>query len=450
MKKGYSLSSWLYFIIPSIIGAFLFMTPIKMEDGWKVPIAILANWLDGVVINVIEPFALFIFIVAAVGSIIKLFTPEPEKRTFADQLFRVNWFWTITRVLAALFAAMVYFDFGPEMITSGDTGGLLFAGGGGLATYLFVIFLFAGIILPFLTDFGLLEFFGSLMVKIVRPLFKIPGRASIDALASWVGDGTIGVLLTNKQYEEGNYTKREAAIIATTFSVVSITFSIVILEEVGLSQYFPQYYGTIVLCGLVLALIMPRIYPLRSKENTYINGKAADLSREDLPEGHTVLSYGIENAIKKADSNRNLSKLVVNGFKNVLDMWFAVAPVVMAFGTVALVLATYTDIFKLLGTPFEYYLAFLNVPEAAAAGQTMVVGFADMLLPAILSAGIESEMTRFVIATVSVTQLIYMSEIGGLILGTKLPINFKDLVVIFLLRTIISLPIIVGIAHLIF
>lgn len=450
MKKSYSMSSWLYFIIPSIIGAFLFMTPIKLEDGWKVPIAVLANWLDGIVIDVIEPFALFIFIVAALGSIIKLFTKEPAQRTFSDQLFRVNWFWTITRVLAAVFAAMVYFGFGPEAITSENTGGLLFAGGGGLATYLFVIFLFAGIILPFLTDFGLLEFFGSLLVKVVRPLFKIPGRASIDALASWVGDGTIGVLLTNKQYEEGNYTKREAAIIATTFSVVSITFSIVILEEVGLSQYFPQYYGTIVLSGLVLALIMPRIYPLGNKENTYINGNAVDYSREDLPAGHTVLSYGIDNAIQKADQNRNLGKLVVNGFKNVLDMWFAVAPVVMAFGTVALVLAEYTSVFKILGTPFEYYLAFLNVPEAAAAGQTMVVGFADMLLPAILSAGIESEMTRFVIATVSVTQLIYMSEIGGLILGTKLPINFKDLVVIFLLRTIISLPIIAGIAHLIF
>lgn len=90
MKKSYSMSSWLYFIIPSIIGAFLFMTPIKLEDGWKVPIAVLANWLDGIVIDVIEPFALFIFIVAALGSIIKLFTKEPAQRTFSDQLFRVN------------------------------------------------------------------------------------------------------------------------------------------------------------------------------------------------------------------------------------------------------------------------------------------------------------------------------------------------------------------------
>ena len=48
----------------------------------------------------------------------------------------------------------------------------------------------------------------------------------------------------------------------------------------------------------------------------------------------------------------------------------------------------------------------------------MVVGFADMFLPAVIGSGIESEMTRFVIAGVSVTQLIYMSELGGLLLGS--------------------------------
>ena len=73
-----------------------------------------------------------------------------------------------------------------------------------------------------------------------------------------------------------------------------------------------------------------------------------------------------------------------------------------------------------------------------------------MFLPAILAGGIESEMTRFIIASVSVTQLIYMSEVGGLLLGSKIPVNFKDLVIIFLLRTLISLPIIVLIAHIIF
>src|SRR5690606_41188667 len=59
-----------------------------------------------------------------------------------------------------------------------------------------------------------------------------------------------------------------------------------------------------------------------------------------------------------------------------------------------------------------------------------------------LGAGIESELTRFFIATISVTQLIYMSEVGGLILGTKLPLKLWDLFIIFILRTLISIPIV--------
>jgi nucleoside recognition membrane protein YjiH len=34
----------------------------------------------------------------------------------------------------------------------------------------------------------------------------------------------VGVLITSRQYEEGFYSRREATVISTTFSVVSITF----------------------------------------------------------------------------------------------------------------------------------------------------------------------------------------------------------------------------------
>ena len=118
------------------------------------------------------------------------------------------------------------------------------------------------------------------------------------------------------------------------------------------------------------------------------------------------------------------ARIFTDGMRNVLDMWIGVAPVVMAFGTVALILAEYTGVFTFLGKPFEPILTVLGIPEAAEAAQTMVVGFADMFLPVILAEGfITSQITLFTIATISVVQLIYMSEVGGLILGTKIPIN---------------------------
>ncbi len=122
----------------------------------------------------------------------------------------------------------------------------------------------------------------------------------------------------------------------------------------------------------------------------------------------------------------------------------------MALGTIALVIAEYTSVFSVLGQPFIPFLELLGVPYAVEASQTIVVGFADMFIPSIIAASIDSEMTRFVIAAMSVTQLIYMSEVGALLLGSKIPVNIFELFAIFILRTLITLPVIAGMAHLIF
>ncbi|MET3575726.1 YjiH family protein [Bhargavaea ullalensis] len=452
MKK-FNASTWTWFLIPSIIGVFLFMVPIKYEGDWIVPIAILANWLAGWIVPVIEWIAVAVLSAAALGSVIMLFAPKkaPEERTFWENLFGVSLFWTIVRILGAVFAIMTAFKLGPEAVWSGNTGGLLLDPAEGLVTFLFTIFIFAGLLLPLLMNFGLLEFFGTMMVKVMRPLFKLPGRSSIDALASWVGDGTIGVLLTDKQYQEGHYTKKEATIIATTFSVVSITFSIVIIGTVGMEKYFLPFYGTVVVTGLILALIMPRIYPLSRKKEEYIDGRKFTGEEEKVPPGYNVITHGLENALSTAEKNRHLGRTFKDGMKNVFDMWFGVIPVVMGFGTIALILAEYTSLFQIIGKPFEPYLALLQIPEAAAAAPLMIIGFADMFLPSILADGtITSEVTLFTVAAISVVQLIYMSEVGGLILGSKIPVNFFELFVIFILRTLIALPIISVIAHMLF
>ena len=121
-------------------------------------------------------------------------------------------------------------------------------------------------------------------------------------------------------------------------------------------------------------------------------------------------------------------------------MWIGVMPVVMGFGTIALILSNYTPIFEILGKPFIPILNLIQLPEAVSASKTMLVGFTDMFVPSIIaSKEISSELTRFVVATVSVTQLIYMSEVGALIVGTRIPVRVWELFVIFLERTIISI-----------
>lgn len=379
--------------------------------------------------------------------IYKFFKPSIiENNDFLKGVFALSDTWIIVRLIGLIFTFMVYFQIGPEWVWSENTGGLILYD---LILTLFSMFLFAGFLLPFLTDFGLLEYVGALCTPIMRPVFQLPGRSSIDCIASWVGDGTIGVALTNKQYEDGYYTSKEAAVIATTFSAVSITFCLVVLSQVNLPHLFGPYYLTICIAGIVAAIIVPRIPPLSKKKDTYYNGVKNDIG-EDIPEGFTNTSWGLHLAIERAKKSSDWKKFVINGSKTVLDMWLGVLPVIMAFGTIGLIVAEYTPIFQWLGMPFIPILNLLKVPDAVAASQTIMVGFADMFLPSVIGTSIPSDMTRFIVATLSVTQLVYLSEAGAVILGSKIDISLMDLFIIYLERTLITLPIIVLAAHIIF
>jgi nucleoside recognition membrane protein YjiH len=447
-KKVISPKSIFKFLLPSLAGVILFMTPILYNGEVTIPIAIFSKLVLNSLESMLPAIMTAIICATAAGTVLtKVIKPSfITKNHFLNNLFNVSPLWFSARLIGMIFAVSTLFEIGPSWMWSEYTGGLLL---NDLLPILFSVFLFAGLLLPLLLDFGLLEFFGTLLTKIMRPVFTLPGRSSIDCIASWLGDGTIGVLLTSKQYEEGYYTKREAAVIGTTFSAVSITFSLVVISQVNLGHMFIPFYLTVTLAGIVAAIIIPRIPPLSRKPDSYYNGKVAD-QKELIPEGYTSFTWGLEQAVDKADSSKGIKAFFTSGTRNVLDMWLGVAPIVMAFGTLALIIAEFTPVFKWIGMPFIPLLQLMRIPEAKEASQTLIVGFADMFLPSVIGSTIQSELTRFVVACLSVTQLIYMSEVGGLLLGSKIPVNMKDLTIIFFLRTLITLPVIALAAHIIF
>jgi nucleoside recognition membrane protein YjiH len=256
--------------------------------------------------------------------------------------------------------------------------------------------------------------------------------------------------MTSKQYEQGFYTQREAAVIGTTFSIVSITFSLVVIGTVGLESHFLPFFATVCLSGLVAAIIVPRLPPLRNKVDTFVNGEHRKQDDEMIPAGQTALQVGLQRARERAFTVPDPQTVIRSGAQNALDMVLGILPVVMAVGTAALIVAEHTPLFDYLGQPFVPLLKLMSVPEAEAASRTILVGFADMFLPAILAADIQSDMTRFIIAALSVSQLIYMSEVGALMLGSSIPVSLGELFVIFVLRTLVVLPVIVAMAHWLF
>ncbi len=445
-KKAIEPADTWKFLVPSLIGALLFLCPISYNGEVTIGVGLLASFLLSTFGEVIPAFIVILLGFSAIASLAATAIKPAfvQNSPFLRATFINGPFGLIVRVLAFSFGIMAFYEIGPEAIASRNTGGVVLYD---LAPVLLTWFLFAGILLPLLVEFGLMEFVGTLVNKIMRPVFTLPGRSSIDAMASWMGAAPVGVLVTMKQYDEGYYTQREASVIATTFSIASVAFSLVVANVVGIGHLFLPFYLAVSVACLVAAVIMPRIPPLSRKTDEYYApvGKQID---DAIPEGVSVFKWGYDEARRKAAGAASPKRLAQIGIETVLDIWLALIPLVMALGTVALIVAEYTPLFQIISYPLIPVLTLMGLPEAAAAAPTFLVGFADMFLPAVLGSGIESELTRFVLAGVSLTQIIYMSEIGILILRSNIPVKFWELAVIFVLRTIITLPILVLFGHL--
>ena len=62
--------------------------------------------------------------------------------------------------------------------------------------------------------------------------------------------------------------------------------------------------------------------------------------------------------------------------------------------------------------------------------------------------GIASVKTKFIIGVLSLVQIIYLTEVGTIIIKSEIPLNLWKLFVIFLERTLIAIPVIVLMANL--
>lgn len=444
VSSSINMKSLLKFILCSGFGVAMFLIPIPQGESFTTLISYVTNFLKSILGSSLNYIIMVLLVFSALMSTIDyIFKPDfIRKNENMKKAFSTSLLYVISKIIGAVVVVMVVFQMGPEIIISADTGETMVS----LCGTLFCIVFALSFILPFLTDCGIMEFLGIVLKPIVRPLFRVPGRASIDLMASWFGASNAAVILTREQYMKGFYTKREAGYITTNFSIVSIPFCLLVAETLGISNLFPAFYLTICIVGIALAVIMCRIPPISSLPNTY-EEKAGKQINEDLPTDKRLLTHALELSCDRA-SKFNAKTVGEGGLQVVIGMLFDLIPIVVAWGTIGLIVVTFTPIFNWISYPMGVYMNLLGVEGAFEAAPATLVGFADMFIPALLLSGFEVVKTKFIVGVLSLVQIIYLTEVGVIIMKSDIPLNLWKLFVIFIERTIIALPIIVVLANL--
>ncbi|MGQ8365344.1 YjiH family protein [Glaciecola sp. 1036] len=426
----------LYFLTASLFGLIVLFGPVSYNDEHRVLIGFISETVKLVLANYLPYIVVFLCVLSSVGALFYRFFPKQTLAFSAlSNIFKMNYLWLLLNCGGTSLAVLVLFQIGPVWLWGDNTGGLVLYD---LLVSILVAVALGCIVLPLLTDFGLMEFVGVHADKWFRRLFTLPGRSAVDAFASWFGGSTIGLIVTSNQMKAGFYTQREAVVIATNFSIVSITFTLVILDTLHLASHFYLFFITMIISGGVCALTLPRIPPLSRISNAYLKQHQ---QKDNKPSGSSLHKRAWIAALERASHTPDSKQLINRIMANILEVWFGVLPVAMFITTLGLCITEYTQIFTWLATPITYLLNILQIQQADAAAPAFLIGFIDMFLPALVGANIESESTRFIIAVIAVGQLIFASETAIMMLKLGLPIKILELVVVFVLRTVIILPI---------
>lgn len=421
------------FLFYSILGVIAFLAPITIGGESSILMGHIKSIIIDGYIEQIRVLVIIASVTTVVGTIIG-FIKKDFKNKYLKEFFICGPINGAARILGGIFFLMVHYGIGPAIILDPNTGGMM---ANDLLPSLMVTFCVGVMLMPLLTAFGLVEFIGVLIAPFMRKVFKVPGYAAIDAIASFLGDGTIGIVVTDEQYQKGYYTQREAVIIATSFSIVGISFAAVVSDLLKLSDRFIIFYATIAFSTVIAGIIIARL-PLKKFKNEYYMGK--NFAGE---EGSTSFVVAIKKATEVANKAKEI-EILLDSIKKVGILYITFIPVIMFMGTLGLVIAEHTNIFNIIAMPLVPILKLFGFSKeiATVMAPAMIVGFSDMYLPSLLIEGVPSEMARFLIGTLSFAQLIFLSETGMILVASKIGFNFWDTLKFFILRTVITFPVI--------
>lgn len=430
----------LKFLVSSAIGIFLFFAP---AFGGNVPLVALVSFLKknlgATVIN-------YLVLILCASLIVTVFMAKVMKVESLVKYHEEDGPGKITLyVLAVIFDVMLIFNAGPAQILDPDVGGLSIS----LAGSVMLTVIFAGWFVVMILKSGIVEFVGVLIEPIMRPVFKLPGCAAVNGIASFVSAPAVGVFMTEQLYKEKSYTHREGLTVLTCFSVCSLGFFGVLVSLAGIEHLYAQVVATSFIVTFVLAAICARIPPLSWKKDVYFDGSEQTEADRVTPRiehrFQVALKAGIERS-KELDF-----KIFIGTLWSAITFSQKIVSYVVSIAIIALLCAEHTPLFTWLGMPMIPLLKLLQMPNAAEIAPATLVGIAELALPVIMVSGKGiAVQSVFFIAVLSSVQIIFFTESANAMLESEIKTSVPELIFVFLVRTIVAIPILAVVSHLLF
>ena len=203
--------------------------------------------------------------------------------------------------------------------------------------------------------------------------------------------------------------------------------------------FFTWYIAATIAC-IICAIVTVRIPPISNIDDRFKDGSEKPYKNLNQSQKN-IFRSGLEVALNTADQAPPIKTLVRLASKMSLEQLFAVLGPSLALGTMSTILAFHSPIGEMIGSPIAWILSFFSVENSKYIAPGFIFGFLDQFVPAVIAGNVANETMRFVLAGLSICQIIFMSETGVIILRSGLPVNLLQLFQLFVIRTLIIIPI---------
>jgi nucleoside recognition membrane protein YjiH len=199
---------------------------------------------------------------------------------------------------------------------------------------------------------------------------------------------------------------------------------------------------------VVTALIVVRLPPLSTVPEEYIADPDTETDFSGGP--FEYLRFAVSNGVEKTKRSPTVVESTFSGLLEGIKLTATLAGTVLVIGVLALGANTYTSIFDIASTPLVPIMSILAIPEPKIAATATIVGFAEVIVATSIAAE-ASLITKFFVTILVASQAIFLAAPIPIMMDMfdDIPIKFKDLTILFVLRTIILIPLAAILTHLV-
>lgn len=406
----------------SLLGIFIFFVQVDVGGQSSIPIDHMVSLLK----RILSPYYACILVILAGCSVVS-HCRVGIGRNRTDILFFVQ------SLVGLALSVLAVLRLLPECLSGAVDAAV--SATGNLLCAIFV----TGVFVPLLTEYGLVDFFSILCRPFMRRLFLTPGSSAVIGVSAFLGNYSVGHIVSRRMYDEGRFTEKEAVIVATGFSTCSIGLMINLVNYTGLMEHWRVYVVMVLIVTFLTTAAVARLYPISRKRSTYKEGAAP--AEDELSKDHifrAALDAGVSRA---AQAVSPLTSSVVF-LRQTMPLICEIAGASMCVISVGMLCAGASHLFRYAGALFYplLRLAGLDAADALHSAECLGASLLEPVLAGVISDGWNGQpLAKWIISVIPYSAIIFFAGSIPSLWKSGIHCNIREMLLVWLERVLLGI-----------